>query len=143
MFSKKKDKVFAWLDKILNDRRKNYRYTPAETVKVTVQVGKDVEQRPVRDLSAGGCSFHCPELKPGDRVTLVVMSDNPAVPMELVLTAEVLGRTLDGFCHCSFPDILDVDEETLHRFVLEAQRYGFRRKRMQNVRKLRGKGEKG
>lgn len=139
LFSKKKDSFFVWLEKTLKDRRRSFRYTAKENVRVYVRVGGEAENRLAEDISAGGCSFNHPDLRPGDRFIIHLMSHAPEIPLDLMPMAEVLGRTASGQCHCSFPDIMEKEEEALHRFVLAAQRHEFRRRRKLKIMELRKK----
>ncbi|TWI68602.1 PilZ domain-containing protein [Desulfobotulus alkaliphilus] len=139
MFSKNKNNFFSWLDKALKDRRRSFRYAPQDSVRVYVRVGGEAENRLASDISAGGCSFNHPDLRPGDRFIVHMISHTPEVPLDLMPMAEVLGRTSDGQCHCSFPDIMEKEEEILHRFVLAAQRYEFQQRRRLKIMGLRKK----
>ena len=138
MFSKKKDKIFAWLDRALKERRKSFRYTP-EAVAIFVQVGEKAEAWPVLNLSAGGFCFHHPHLGAEDVFTLRLQSRTEELPLDLFLKGEVLGRTRDGECHCAFVDLTADEEDTLHRFTLAAQRHEARRQRLLRVQRLREK----
>lgn len=139
MFSKKKDRIFNWLDGMLKDRRRSFRYAPDAPVSLHALLDGETGVKPVRDVSAGGCCLMHESLRPGDVVWLRLESRTPELPLDLRLKAEVLGRRQNGECHCVFVDLGEGEEEALHRFSLAAQRHEARRRRSLHVAGLRKK----
>lgn len=133
---KSRDRLFSWLERMLRDRRRSFRYAPEATMGIFVRVDGDSVLWPVRDVSAGGCCFEHPGMRPGDLTALHLISHTPSLPLDLLLRAEVLGRTKEGECHCVFLNLRPDEEETLHRFSLAAQRHEARQRRMLRVREL-------